>query len=387
MFVVNPTAQNSNAGCRRRHWAFSILACAIWCSLATSPLHAQPDLQNKSPVEYGDFDSSLIQKQSEPLKASVDNTAVPATQTKQKVKVETKTPTPFDGGKAWKHLQNICNIGPRISTSPGMLKQQKYIEKHLKANGGEILKQEFVISSPFNGNQVALQNLLVRYHPDRKSRLLLCCHYDTRPFPDQDKRNPRGRFIGANDGGSGVALLCELGRHLSDMEGAWGVDLLFFDGEEFVVTRQNPMFLGSTYFARQYAAGNIPWRYQYAVLVDMVADKDLQIYFEKYSLAPGPDRLTRSIWGTAQRLGIREFVPKERHVIKDDHLPLNNIAKIPTCDIIDFDYPNPRAKNAYWHTTADNISNCSQDSLNKVGTVVLSWVREMQTMHSKPQKK
>ena len=268
-----------------------------------------------------------------------------------------------------------------------MLQQQKYIEKHFKTIGVETLKQEFRVISPFNGNQVALQNLMVRFHPDRKRRLLFCCHYDTRPLPDQDKRNPRGVFIGANDGGSGVALLCELGRHLTDMEGPWGVDLLFFDGEEFVAARQNPTFLGSTYFSQQYAAGNIQGRYEYAVLLDMVADKDLQIYFEKNSLAPGPDRLTRSIWGTAQRIGVREFVPKERHVIKDDHLPLNNIAKIPTCDIIDFDYPNPRVGNTYWHTQADNINNCSQDSLNKVGAVVLAWIREMQTMHAQPKKK
>ena len=169
------------------------------------------------------------------------------------------------------------------------------------------------------------------------------------------------------------------------MKGPWGVDLIFFDGEEFVINRQHPMFLGSTHFAKKYAAGEIPWKYEYGVLVDMVADNDLQIYFEKNSLARGPDRLTRSIWGTAQRLGVQEFVPKPRHIIKDDHLPLNNIARIPTCDIIDFDYPNPRAGNVFWHTTNDNIQNCSQDSLNKVGSVVLAWIREMQAMHNTPE--
>lgn len=385
MLVVNPTAQNINLWQPCSQWAFTLLVCAIWCGLATTPVRAQADLQTETPLAAGDFDSSMIQPQEKPQAPPAGNTLAPAPQTKEAAKAN--KPQPFDGAKAWSHLQAICKIGPRISTSPGMRQQQQYIEQHFKANGGETLTQEFTVASPFNGNQVTLKNLLARYHPDRKRRLLICCHYDTRPFPDQDKRNPRGKFIGANDGGSGVALLCELGRHLSDMEGAWGVDLLFFDGEEFVVTRQHPMFLGSTYFARQYAAGNIPWRYEYAVLVDMVADKDLQIYFEKNSLAPGPDRLTRSIWGTAHRLGVREFVPKERHVIKDDHLPLNNIAKIPTCDIIDFDYPNPRVGNSYWHTTADTINNCSQDSLNKVGAVVLAWIREMQSMHSKPKQK
>ena len=368
MFLAKPSTPSIITGCSGRQWIFLILSCALGCVGSATPLWAQPKLQPAS----------------EPLQVSTSNIAIAVPQA---ATPPADTLTVFDGAQAWQHLQAVCNIGPRISTSTGMLQQQRYLEKHFKANGGEVLKQAFTVISPFNGNQVSLQNFLVRYHPDRKRRLLICCHYDTRPFPDQDKRNPKGKFIGANDGGSGVALLCELGRHLTDMDGVWGVDLLFFDGEEFVITKQNPMFLGSTYFAQQYAAGRIPWRYEYAVLVDMVADKDLQIYFEKNSLAPGPDRLTRSIWGTAQRLGVREFVPKERHVVNDDHLPLNNIAKIPTCDIIDFDYPNPRAGNAYWHTTQDTIDNCSQDSLNKVGSVVLAWIREMQTMNPETKKK
>lgn len=379
MLAINPTILSRTAARNpshyRRRWAFSILACVLSCGWAVAPAEALQTTQAVPPIAVGDFDSSVLESVPEPQVGSADGAAQAG-----------NSPQPFDGNKAWKHMQAICNIGPRISTSQGMRQQQEYIEKHFEANGGEVLNQEFLVASPFNGNQVALHNLLIRYNTDRKRRLLICCHHDTRPFPDQDKRNPRGQFIGANDGGSGVALLCELGRHLGDMEGPWGVDLIFFDGEEFVVTPQHPMFLGSTYFAQQYAAGQIPWKYEYAVLVDMVADKDLQIYYEKNSLAPGPDRLTRSIWGTAQRLGVKEFVPKARHVIKDDHLPLNNIARIPTCDIIDFDYPNPRAGNSYWHTTKDNISNCSKDSLNKVGAVVLAWIWEMQAMHVQPEK-
>ena len=382
MFAAKPAFSSINTLCPHRWWACFALACVAWCGWLT-PLLAQPASQIESPLAVGDSGLTQLQPPSEPLKVATGNTPTATPQTEDTA----ETPTPFDGAKAWRHLKAICNIGPRISTSPGMLKQQQYLEKHFKANGGEFLKQEFSVASPFNGNQVSLHNVLVRYHPDRKRRLMICCHYDTRPFPDQDKRNPTGRFIGANDGGSGVALLCELGRHLTDMKGDWGVDLMFFDGEEFVAANQNPTFLGSTYFAKQYAAGRIPWRYEYAILVDMVADKDLQIYFEKNSLRPGPDRLTRSIWGTANRIGVREFVPKARHIVTDDHLPLNNIAKIPTCDIIDFDFPNPRAGNAYWHTQADNLSNCSQDSLNKVGSVVLAWIREMQSLHSKPKKK
>ena len=382
MFAAKLITQSSTACRPRRQWAFLILSGVVafgW----TTPLQAQSGSQSKSPQTLGNSDSSANQLQGKPSAGAPSNTPADAPQ----VEAPATAATTFDGAQAWKHLQAICKIGPRISTSPGMQQQQQYLKKHFEGIGGDVREQEFAVVSPFNGNKVNLQNIMVRYHEDRKRRLMICCHYDTRPFPDQDKRNPRGAFIGANDGGSGVALLCELGRHLTDMEGDWGVDLMFFDGEEFVAARQNPTFLGSTYFSQQYAAGRIPWKYEYAVLVDMVADKDLQIYYEKNSLAPGPSRLTRSIWDTARRLGVREFVPKERHVINDDHLPLNNIAKIPSCDIIDFDYPNPRAGNAYWHTQADNINNCSQDSLNKVGTVVLTWIREVQTKHSDTKKK
>ena len=54
--------------------------------------------------------------------------------------------------------------------------------------------------------------------------------------------------------------------------------------------------------------------------------------------------------------------------LQDDHLPLRNTAKIPTCDIIDFDYPQ-------WHTTLDNPQHCAGSSLAKVGWVVYEWLK------------
>ncbi|MEL7499086.1 MAG: M28 family peptidase [Planctomycetota bacterium] len=298
----------------------------------------------------------------------------------------------FDQDKAFAHLEAVCEFGPRISAKRGMKKQQQYLEKHFKKIGGKVLNQPFQARSPFDGRPSKLHNLIVQYHPERERRLLICCHYDTRPFADMDPVNPRGKFIGANDGASGVALLCELGRHMSDLEGPYGVDFIFFDGEEYVINRANdPMFLGSTYFAQQYAAGQVPWKYEYGILVDMVADKDLQIYYEGNSLSfDGGDRLSRSIWGVAKQLEIDEFIPEKRHQIRDDHLPLNQIARIPVCDIIDFDYPNPKAGNIYWHTTEDKPENCSAESLGKVGKVVLEWIRQMQELNKnveQPKKK
>ena len=282
----------------------------------------------------------------------------------------------FDGEAAFGYLERICAIGRRVSASKGMGQQIEFLTDHFSQLGGQVEQQRFKARDPSTGKMVELTNLIVRWNPDRDERLLLCCHYDTRPFPDSDPINPRGLFIGANDGASGVAVLCELGKHIEGLGDRYGIDFVFFDAEEFVfLYGRDPMFLGSTHFANQYRKRKGKWKYLYGILLDMVGDADLQIYMEGNSLKYCP-RLTRSIWTVAQQLGVKEFIPELRHTIRDDHLPLNEIARIETCNIIDFDYPNPQVGNIYWHTEKDIPENCSADSLGKVGRVVLEWLRQ-----------
>jgi hypothetical protein len=277
---------------------------------------------------------------------------------------------PFDGAQAYEYLKQICDLGPRPSGSPGMAAQQKLVIDHFTKLGATPEAQRFRYRHPLTGEPVEMANLIVRWHPERQERILLCAHYDTRPYPDQDPQNPRGRFIGANDGASGVALLMELGRHMPGLAGKYGVDFVLFDGEEFVFNDNDPYFLGSEWFARQYVAEPPAHRYRWGVLLDMVADAQLQIFEERNSVTWADTKpLVDSIWGTARRLGVREFIPKPKHEVRDDHLKLRNIAKIPTCDIIDFDYP-------YWHTEADTPAHCAPLSLAKVGWVVLEWLGE-----------
>lgn len=319
------------------------------------------------------FGSATLASVQERAPANNQELAVDDVETRQK---PTDEPTSFDQNAAFEFLRQICEIGPRVSGTSGMQQQQQLLIKHFQQTGGKAYYQKFNVTHPLNGRSVELKNMMIRWHPERQQRLLICCHYDTRPWPDRDPHNPRGVFIGANDGGSGVALLCELGKHMSDLPGKYGVDFLFFDGEEFVyVNRRDPMFLGSTHFSREYAAGRIDAKYLAGVLVDMVADKNLELYYEGNSLKRAP-RVTRSLWEIADRLGVEEFIAKRRHTIRDDHLPLNQIARIPVCDIIDFDFPVQG--NSYWHTEQDVIENCSAESLGKVGRVVLQWIREMQ---------
>ena len=159
-----------------------------------------------------------------------------------------------------------------------------------------------------------------------------------------------------------------------------GVDFVLFDGEEFIYDdRRDTYFLGSEFFARDYVANAPAYRYRFAVLLDMVGDAQLQIFYERNSVSWRDSApLVHDIWRTAHRLGVREFIARPRHKVRDDHLQLHNVAGIPSCDIIDFDYPRPGFRNSYWHTTLDTPDKCAPLSLAKVGWVVLEWVKQVQ---------
>jgi Zn-dependent M28 family amino/carboxypeptidase len=250
-----------------------------------------------------------------------------------------------------------------------MEKQRELLTEHFENLGAEVELQKFRVRHPLDPQTlVPMANLIVRWHPDRKERVLLCAHYDTLPYPMLDPENPRGVFVGANDGASGVAVLMELGNEMPELETAFGVDFVMLDGEEFIFDQRHRFFLGSEWFARRYVQDRPDYRYRWGVLLDMVGDADLQIYQEQNSVRWRDTRpLVQDLWATARRLGVVEFIPRPRHRINDDHLMLRNVGGIPTCDVIDFDYPP-------WHTQGDTPEKCSALSLAKVGWVVREWL-------------
>lgn len=272
-----------------------------------------------------------------------------------------------DGTRALGYLEKICALGPRISGSDGMARQQQLIIEHFQKLA-DLRAQGFDVAHPVNGTPVRMTNLIASFHPQATDRVLLCCHYDTRPFPDRDLLRPRGTFIGANDGASGVALFMELAHHIKHIQPKYGVDMVFFDGEELVYRSSDKYFHGSEYFATQYRDRAPAHRYVGGVLVDMIAGKKLQIYQERASLKYAA-AVTKSVFDTAKRLGVKEFIDRPKHEVNDDHIPLNTIARIPTTDLIDFDY-------TAWHTTRDVAAACSGESLEKVARVLLTWLIE-----------
>jgi hypothetical protein len=298
----------------------------------------------------------------------------------QTAPAEVRPINPLDAQRAYDYLKQLCAFGPRPSGSPGMEKQQALLKEHFEKLGGKVRFQRFLANNPLGGDKVPMANIIVEWHPERKERVLLCAHYDTRPLPDRDvdpAKRLSGVFLGASDGASGVAVLMELAHLMKNIDGPVGVDFLLVDGEELVYKdRRDPYFLGTTWFAEKYAKEPPDYKYRWGVVLDMVGDRDLQIYQEQNSVAWRDTRpLVKEIWNTAARLGVREFIPRVGYYVQDDHFPLRNVAKIPTCDIIDFIDPTGTSPPLYWHTTADTPQHCAPSSLAKVGWVVYEWLR------------
>jgi hypothetical protein len=281
------------------------------------------------------------------------------------------SPLPFDGKRAMTYLKQICDIGPRISGSEGMTQQIALLRKHFEALGGKIELQKFDALQRSQGQATPMTNLIVSWFPERRRRVLFCCHYDTRPFADEetDERRRNGRFISANDGGSGVAWLMELAHHMKDFKGEVGVDFVIFDGEEFVFDREDKYFFGSQHFAQAYRKrGEQGPRYVAGILLDMMGGKNPEFPVDQHSwqLAEG---LVREVWQTAAELKCDLFVERMgRYAVEDDHIALNRIAGIPTIDIIDFSYK-------HWHRLSDTPEQCSADTLEQVARVLTVWAQ------------
>jgi glutaminyl-peptide cyclotransferase len=282
-------------------------------------------------------------------------------------------PAEFDAKRAFGYLEALCKIGPRISGSEGMKKQQQMLENHFKEQGGNIEWQRFTVTqkSDPRRQEVQMANLIVSWYPDRRRRVILCSHYDTRPLADResDARNWRKPFLSANDGGSGVALLMELAHHMKDMKIDVGVDFVLFDGEEYVFEEGDQYFFGSKHFGRNYRKIRDKPFYGAAILLDMIAGKKPHFPIDPYSWEHAPD-LVRGVWNIARELGCAAFDANAiGQAMQDDHVALNQNG-IPAIDIIDSKY-------LHWHKLSDTPDNCSGESMEQVAKVLSVWLQRV----------
>lgn len=269
----------------------------------------------------------------------------------------------FSGERAFVEVRKQVQIGPRPSGSPEIEKARKLIVAALQAHGWDTERQEFTDVTP--RGEVKFANIIARFSattarpaPANTQRAIVCSHFDTKRFSTI-------RFVGANDSASSTGALLELARVLAlDPVLASKVELVFFDGEEAVsqFTETDGLY-GSRHYARVLRETGRAAQFQFGILWDMIGEKDLTI-----TLPPdSPQPLTREILASAEALGLRQHFTYFDRSIWDDHVPLNQV-KIPTIDLIDFDF-------LYWHTADDTLERLSPESLRKVGAITLHYLR------------
>jgi Zn-dependent M28 family amino/carboxypeptidase len=274
----------------------------------------------------------------------------------------------FDGDRAYQFLVDQTDFGPRAPGSSGHTACLEYLAGKLEKAGAKVLRQPFMHFNTESGETITMTNIIGSFYPEKMNRIMLCAHWDTRPFADMDRIPNRYKpILGANDGASGVAVLLELALYLQKHEPPVGIDIIFFDGEDY--GREGDLdnyCLGSRYFS-QNNHGIFP---RFAILLDMIGDAQLQIPREGYS-QQFASQIVDLVWSAAENVGAYQFLPEVRHYVFDDHVILNE-AGIPAIDIIDFEYPD--VSHRFWHTMEDTPEKCSPQSLQTVGDVLIELI-------------
>jgi glutaminyl-peptide cyclotransferase len=289
----------------------------------------------------------------------------------------------FNADSAFFFVEKQVLFGPRIPNTKAHYQTGEYLIRTLKKYGAKVSTQEFE-SRSFDGQNLSLRNIIASYAPEKKKRILLAAHWDTRPFADKDAESKESKFDGANDGASGVGVLIEIARILGqEKKPDVGVDIIFFDGEDWGEKNgtqdrvplpqdlEEWWCLGSQYWSKNKHVAN--YSAYYGILLDMVGAANAQFHKEGYSMefAPG---ITDKVWSRADQLGYSHiFVPSRQEAIMDDHYFVNTKAKIPMIDIVHFQ-PGIGYFGDFHHSKKDNMKLIDRKILKAVGETVLAVV-------------
>lgn len=285
----------------------------------------------------------------------------------------------FDADSAWVFVENQVKFGPRVPNSEAHVACGNYLTSELKRFGAQVYEQEATLTA-YNGTQLKAKNIIGSFNPENSKRVLLFAHWDSRPYADHDKdpANHKKPIDGADDGASGVGVLLEMARQFSIKSPAIGIDIIFFDAEdygtpEFVKEyKENTWCLGAQFWAKNpHVKG---YKADFGILLDMVGAKNASFFKEATSMRYAP-QIVEEVWSTARDLGYGKFfINAEGGAITDDHQYVILGRNIPCIDII---YTDPESDNGFgphWHTQNDTMDNIDRETLKAVGQTVLQVV-------------
>lgn len=307
-------------------------------------------------------------------------------QPKEVVEVRVEPPG-FNADSAYQYVQDQVNFGPRVPNKTEHAACAEYLTNQLKRFGAEVIVQE-AQATAFNTAVLNMKNIIGQFSPEKEKRIMLCAHWDTRPFADKDeqKENQTKPIDGANDGASGVGVLLEIARAIQQKEPEYGIDIIFFDAEDYGAvdfymnglkdykSTELTWCLGSQYWGKNPHKAN--YNAKYGILLDMVGAENAVFPKEGYSLQYA-SKLVNHIWNRAEDLGyghhFQKRVMQGYGGLIDDHLFVNKYAGIPCVDIIHYDM-DKNGFGFFHHTHNDNMSIINKNTLKAVGDVVLDVI-------------
>ena len=288
----------------------------------------------------------------------------------------------FSADSAFLYCERQCAFGPRTMNSAAHDACAQWIISEFTRHGLTVTSQQTLLKG-YDGTMLRATNIIASYRPDLKDRILICAHWDSRPWADNDpdEANWHKPVLAANDGASGVAVMLELARLLSPdsclLSSSLGLDFLCFDAEDWGFPQWeetndpgNTWALGAQYWAANPHVDG--YKARYGILLDMVGGQGAQFYQEQQSLQYARS-IVDKVWRASQVVGFGSFFPAREGVgITDDHLPVNRVAKIPCIDIIPY-YPDC-AQSSFgptWHTVNDDMAHIDRNTLQAVGQTLI----------------
>jgi len=290
----------------------------------------------------------------------------------------------FNSDSAYESVRAQLAFGPRVPNTPAHARCAAFLTGKLKTYSANVVVQKGTIRA-YNGTPLNFQNIIASWKPETNNRILLCAHWDSRPYADHDPdpKNRRKPVDAANDGASGVGVLMEVARQLSLVSPSVGVDIILFDVEDYGPPQDQTMNnadeqwgLGSQYWAKN--PHKPDYFARYGILLDMVGAKNATFLMEGISMQYAAD-IVKKVWSTANRIGYSSyFLFEQGGYITDDHVPINKIRNIPTIDLIHLDKNSETGFYPYWHTTGDTFDKIDKNTLKIVGQTLLTVIYEEQ---------
>ena len=280
--------------------------------------------------------------------------------------------TEFNADSCYNYLAKQVAFGPRVPNTIAHKQCAKYLVSTLAEFADTVITQDVNLTA-FGGTKLESRNIIASWNTASKNRIMLCAHWDSRPFCDEDANpaNHKTPVLGANDGASGVAVLMELARQFAVKQPNVAVDIVLFDSEDYGSSDvENSYCLGSQYWARNPHTPN--YRARFGILLDMVGGVGARFDKDVVSMHFASD-VVNGVWKAAADLGYAGlFSNAAGGSLIDDHYYVNMLSGIPCIDIID--YSNEEGFPSTWHTASDNLENIDKTVLNAVGRVLSNYI-------------